>query len=92
VIVTLGERGSLLVGDRAAEHFPPVVAPAVDPSGAGDAFIGSLAVFLAERRSLNDAIRRANELAAFTVTRHGTQSGFPSPAEARDLLAHMQAR
>jgi sugar/nucleoside kinase (ribokinase family) len=41
---------------------------------------------------LNDAIRRANELAAFTVTRHGTQSGFPSAADARDLLARMQAR
>jgi ribokinase len=92
VIVTLGARGALLVGDGVAEHFPAVAVQAVDPSGAGDAFIGSLAVFLAEGRSLNDAIRRANELAAFTVTRHGTQSGFPSAADARDLLARMQAR
>jgi ribokinase len=92
VIVTLGERGALLVGDRAGEHFPAVAVPAVDPSGAGDAFIGSLAVFLAENRSINDAIRAANQLAAFTVTRHGTQNGFPSAAETRDLLARHQAQ
>jgi ribokinase len=93
VIITLGDRGALLIDDRAAsEHFPAVAVPAVDPSGAGDAFIGSLAVFLAEKRSIHDAIRAANHLAAFTVTRHGTQSGFPSAAEARDLLARHQAR
>jgi ribokinase len=81
VIVTLGERGALLLRDNEVEHFPPVSVTAVDPSGAGDAFIGSLAVLLAEGRAVQDAVRCANELAAGTVTRHGTQSAFPSKAE-----------
>jgi ribokinase len=86
VIVTLGEQGALLVcGDR-TEHFPAVTAQAVDPSGAGDAFIGSLAVFVAEGRPMDDAIRTANRLAALTVTRHGTQSAFPSTAEAYAMI------
>ncbi len=80
VIVTLGERGAVMVGTE-IEQIPPVKVTAVDPSGAGDAFIGSLAVLLAEGRSLLDAVRGANELAAMTVTRHGTQSAFPSKAE-----------
>jgi ribokinase len=85
VVVTLGERGALLLHDNEVTHFPPVGVTGVDSSGAGDAFIGSLAVLLAEGRALNDAVRCSNELAAVTVTRHGTQSAFPSKAE---VVAH----
>jgi ribokinase len=86
VIVTLGERGALLLCDNGVEHFPAVSVTAVDPSGAGDAFIGSLAVLLAEGRSIRDAVRCANKLAAFTVTRPGTQSAFPQKVEARQVF------
>ncbi len=89
VILTLGERGALLVdgGGGAAEHVPAVTVEPVDPTGAGDAFIGSLAVFLAEGRSLRDAIRRANAVAALSVTRIGTQVSFPQRAAADAFLA-----
>ncbi len=86
VIVTLGDRGALLVTNDSVESFAAVPVTAVDPSGAGDAFIGSLAVLLAEGRPLAEAVRRSNAIAAFTVTRHGTQSGFPSRAEVCELL------
>jgi ribokinase len=87
VIVTLGDRGALLLHDNGAEHFPPVSATAVDPSGAGDAFIGSLAVLLANDQLVRDAVRGANQIAGFTVTRHGTQSSFPSRTEVGDELS-----
>jgi ribokinase len=81
VAVTLGERGALLVeGDRAT-HVPAPAVRAVDPTGAGDAFIGSLAVFRAEGHPLPEAARRACAVAALTVTRPGAQSAFPSRAE-----------
>ena len=48
VIVTLGAKGSLLAGDGISEHVPPFAVKSIDSSGAGDAFIGSFAVFLAE--------------------------------------------
>jgi ribokinase len=54
---------------------------AVDTTGAGDAFIGSLAVFLAEGLPERDAIARASLYAALSTTRVGTQKSFPARAE-----------
>ena len=77
VILTLGERGALLVDGAGVEHIPAIKVDAVDPTGAGDAFVGSLAVYLGEGLPLRDAIRRANVVAALSVTRIGTQVSFP---------------
>ena len=76
VILTLGARGSLLADAGGAVHIPPHVVTAVDSTGAGDAFIGSLATFLAEGVSEQEAIARANRYAALSTTRVGTQKSF----------------
>jgi ribokinase len=55
--------------------------PAIDTSGAGDAFIGSFAVFLAEGAPEHAAVRRANLYAALSTTRVGTQKSFPGRAD-----------
>jgi ribokinase len=89
-IVTLGGRGALWVDGGAADHVPAVPVAAVDPSGAGDAFIGSLAVFLAEGLAPRQALRRANVAAALSVTRPGTQASFPRRAEVETFL-HQQS-
>jgi ribokinase len=86
VILTLGERGALLVDEDRVENITAVKVNAVDPTGAGDAFVGSLAVYLGEGLVLRDAIRRANAVAALSVTRIGTQVSFPKRAEADDFL------
>jgi ribokinase len=80
VLVTLGERGVVVV-DEGWEHIPAPSVRAVDASGAGDAFIGSLAVFLLEGMLLRQAARRANHIAALSVTRPGTQASFPTRTE-----------
>ena len=82
VILTLGERGSLLVNGSTAEHVLVDPVNALDTTGAGDAFVGSLAFFLAAGKSLSDAIGRANSIAAVSVQASGTQTSFP---EAKDL-------
>ena len=87
VIVTLGERGALVVEPDAVEQVAPIEIDAVDPTGSGDAFIGSLAVFLGEGLSLRDAVRRANAIAARSVTQIGTQTSFPNRAEADAFCA-----
>lgn len=89
VILTLGERGALLVDQHTVEHIAPVKVSAIDPTGAGDAFVGSLATFLGEGLTLGEAIRRANAVAALSVTKIGTQSSFPTRAEA-DLFLQSQ--
>jgi ribokinase len=69
------------------ELLAPVKVNAVDPTGAGDAFIGCLAVFLGEGLALGDAARRANAIAALSVTKIGTQTSFPVRAEADAFCA-----
>jgi len=78
VILTLGERGSLLVNKDEAVHIPPEEVKAVDTTGAGDAFVGSLAYFLGVGKSLKEAMKRANYIAAISVQSIGTQVSFPS--------------
>jgi ribokinase len=90
VIVTLGAAGALVLDDGGATRIPPVPVDAVDPTGAGDAFIGSLAVFLAEDLSLRTAARWANALAALSVTRIGAQESLPRRAEADAWLARLR--
>lgn len=82
VIVTLGRRGSLLVTAEGCERIAPVTVAAVDTTGAGDAFVGTLAACLAAGMALDDAARRANLVAACSVTRPGTQTSFPDRATA----------
>src|SRR5229473_979791 len=60
VIITLGANGSLLASRDASEHLPAFPVKSIDSTGAGDAFIGSFAVFLAEGIPEADAVRRAN--------------------------------
>jgi ribokinase len=86
VILTLGERGALVVEGDQMEHVPGISVAAVDPTGAGDAFIGSLVVYLGEGLSLHDAVLRANAVAALSVMKVGTQVSFPMRADADAFL------
>jgi len=81
VILTLGDKGSLLAGKDGSEFIPPFPMTAKDTTGAGDAFIGSLSVFLAEGLPEREALRRANLYAALSTTRVGTQKSFSTRAE-----------
>lgn len=81
VILTLGERGSLLVTPEESAHVPSSPVKAVDTTGAGDAFVGSLSYFLAAGLPISDAMQRANRIAAVSVQASGTQSSFPSASE-----------
>jgi ribokinase len=81
VIITLGANGALLAGNSGCEHLPPFSVNAIDSSGAGDAFIGSFAVFLAEGLSEREAVRQANLYAALSTTGIGTQKSFYDRAQ-----------
>jgi ribokinase len=76
VIVTLGANGSLLAGQGISEHVPPFAVKSIDSTGAGDAFIGSFAVFLGEGIPEREAVRRANLYAGLSTTGVGTQKSF----------------
>ncbi len=81
VVLTLGERGCLLVTPTASER---VTIPAslrgvrvVDTVGAGDAFLGALAHALAHGSTLPAALPAAVHVASVSVQRKGAQSSYP---------------
>ncbi|MGA8761635.1 MAG: ribokinase [Candidatus Sulfotelmatobacter sp.] len=76
VIITLGANGSLIAGLEGSEHLPAFPVKSLDSTGAGDAFIGSFAVFLGEGLPEREAIRRANLYAGLSTTGVGTQKSF----------------
>jgi ribokinase len=87
VIITLGSRGAVFASQGEAAQF--VVAEkvqAVDTTGAGDAFVGSLAYFLGNKTPLRTAVERACAIATRSVLKPGTQTSFPYRDEVRELL------
>jgi ribokinase len=75
-IITLGANGALLAGREGIEHVAAFAVNCIDSTGAGDAFIGSFAVFLGEGIPEKEAVRRANLYAALSTTGVGTQKSF----------------
>ena len=74
VVVTLAERGALLLVDGSEQLVSACRADrVVDPTGAGDAFAAGLAIALAEGRDLASAGRFANAVASFAVEAIGTE-------------------
>ena len=91
VVLTLGGRGALLaVADTEPQHIPVDPVKVVDTTGAGDAFAGSLAYFLACQPEvmLSKAVTRACHLAALTVEKPGAQSSYPNRA---DVIATLRS-
>jgi ribokinase len=76
VIITLGANGSLLATRGGTDHVAPYAVKSIDSTGAGDAFIGSFAVFLGEGIPEKEAVRRANLYAGLSTTGVGTQKSF----------------
>jgi ribokinase len=89
VVVTLGARGAVLAqAGQEPQHIGTEAVRAVDTTGAGDAFVGSLAYFLAcaPELPLPDAVARSCRLASLSVQREGTQTSYPYRNEVSELL------
>lgn len=85
VIVTVGERGSVLINNSCIKQFGVNKVKVIDSTAAGDAFNGALATSLAENHSIEESIEFANKIASITVTRMGAQSSMPYLNEIKDL-------
>ena len=84
VVITLGGAGAVLAGPSVAAAIGGFRVPVVDTVGAGDAFVGALAVALAAGLDPAGAVRAACAAGAAATTRRGAQDGLPRPA---DVLA-----
>ncbi|XP_053314875.1 ribokinase [Spea bombifrons] len=81
VIVTLGGEGCVVLSrdDRTPRHLPTNKVTAVDTTGAGDSFVGSLAFYVARypHLSIEEMVRRSNSIASVSVQAAGTQTSYP---------------
>ena len=87
LIVTLGQEGCVA---RSGQHrFVQAAYPvsALDTTGAGDTFCGTLVAALSQGEALPDALRRASAAAALACTSLGAQSSIPTAQAVAALLA-----
>ncbi|MET8168938.1 ribokinase [Streptomyces sp. NPDC005329] len=82
VVITLGSSGSLYAtrGERPLTVAAPRVT-AVDSTGAGDTFVGALAVALGEGQTVREALAWASAAAALSVQRPGASAAMPYRSE-----------
>ncbi|MFF0046124.1 ribokinase [Streptomyces sp. NPDC005498] len=82
VVITLGSKGCLYAA-RGSEtvHFPAPEVTAVDTTGAGDTFVGALAVALGEGRAVPEALAWASIAAALCVQKPGASTSMPYRSE-----------
>lgn len=79
--LTCGEHGVRFVQQGELVKVPTISVEVVDTTGAGDTFSGVLASRLAEGFILEEAVEFASEIASFSTTKLGAQSGMPTYEE-----------
>jgi ribokinase len=87
ICIKLDGGGCLLLHDGQLWHQHAAAAKAVDTSGAGDAFTGTIAVALAEGRGIEQAALLAVAATELAVTAYGAQPSYPVRAR---LEAHLR--
>lgn len=82
VVVTKGADGVTVAG----EHIPAYPATVADPTGAGDAFVGALAVALHEGAELVEAARFGAAAGACAVEVDGAEPSLPTRSQVETRL------
>lgn len=90
VVTTLGADGAVArQGSRVVARAATPKVEVVDTVGAGDTFVGALAVELAGGAELGQALRFACAAGALATTRPGAQSAMPKREEVLTILETM---
>jgi 2-dehydro-3-deoxygluconokinase len=91
VALKLGPQGAIGSDGVRRELVPGHAVKAVDATGAGDCFAGSLLARMVAGDDFWQAIAYANAAAALTCTGFGAVAPLPRPAEVRRLLSGLPA-
>lgn len=86
VIVTLGAAGLMAFADDEELHVPGRKVKAIDTTGAGDCFTGSLAALLTQGAPLRDALHFANAAASLSVQTEGAGPSMPARTRVDEVL------
>ncbi|HEX4125837.1 MAG TPA: ribokinase [Tepidisphaeraceae bacterium] len=87
VVLKLGRKGAMIVGPNGQiETVKPFKVKVVDTTAAGDAFIGGVAVAIAEGQPPVSAVRFGNAAGAVACTSFGAQPALPTRAAVMALV------
>lgn len=80
VLITLGAAGALYSTSSENIHVPAYEVTPVDTTGAGDAFVGAMAYYLAyhPQLTMEEMMQRSCKVASISVQAPGTQSSYPT--------------
>ncbi len=81
VIVTLGEKGAMVLDGENCVLRPALRVKAVDTTAAGDAFLGGFAHCYEKTQDIMQAVDFGQRVAAFAVQRAGAQQSMPTAAD-----------
>lgn len=87
MIVTMGSKGSLILDGGDPQFVQAYKVKAMDTTGAGDTYCGSICVAIAEGKSLKDAAQFACASSAISVTKMGAQTAIPMRPEIEAFMA-----
>lgn len=77
VVVTLGEKGSILVNDVDEIKMEAINVNAIDTTGAGDSFVGAFVTALSFGKNKKEAMTFATLASSISVTRCGAIKSMP---------------
>jgi ribokinase len=87
-VITLGPSGAIAHDGNRMWHQPAKQGmPVLDSTGAGDAFVGSLTAALAQRHSLQEAVRFGVTAATLAVGTIGTSNSYQSQIVINEAVA-----
>ena len=93
-IITIGALGAVVADAEGVRIYkvPPLPAPPIDTTGAGDTFSGAFMAKLAQSETIDRAVRFAICASSLSVTKAGVVEAIPTLEEARAFFDEMGER
>ncbi|KAE8127277.1 MULTISPECIES: ribokinase [Bifidobacterium] len=85
-IVTLGADGSVVLDQCSVHRIQPVRVDAIDTTGCGDAFMGTVLAGLASGLSLAQSAQCASYVSAYAATGAGAQNSYGTTAQIKQYF------
>lgn len=89
IVVTLGPGGSMVLDNGDITHVDGIRVDAIDTTGCGDSYMGTVLAGLASGFSLNECAQMATCVSAYAACGHGAQASYGT---ADDVIAFMHKR
>lgn len=81
ILVTIGEKGSILISNGSRIHQDAFIVDVVDTTGAGDTFVGYYLSTISKGKTAEEALRIASKASSVMISRQGAAPTIPYISE-----------